>query len=242
MVSAPRCGERRAALTPALPVGAARPPGPPRSFLSQRPQATPGETSEAEGLGGQPGLLPFGAGTGGRRPTALLPELQEFVAQCFSSFLLVSPFSGPWYEQERCSAVANTGCVDCPQTMWGADRVLRTARGTDHIERHLSQLSRAPGPREQSPQGPRTGCPPLPAHPRLEQKPHSCLHAATCGSHVSDSFSLLPPRSSHSQAHLTSPLPARLCQWEEVSAAEPACLGPWPRMALRWLSLLDVHD
>lgn len=74
--------------------------------------------------------------------------------------------------------------------------------------------------------------------PWLEQKPHSCLHAATCGSHVSGSRLLLPPGLL---------LPRLICALLSVPPGggfgDPSVtdLIAAP-MALQWLSLLDVHD
>lgn len=81
------------------------------------------------------------------------------------------------------------GCIACPQmaSVGSGQGVQNSMRGKIHRERHFSQLSRAPQPTRAEPTGTPHKLPTTSPAPRLEQKPHSCLHAATCGSHVSGS-------------------------------------------------------
>lgn len=62
----------------------------------------------------------------GRWRIALFSQLQEFVAQCFSTFLLMSPSFGPWYEKE-CYILWSfaLGCIDSLQMarVWSAQSV-----------------------------------------------------------------------------------------------------------------------
>lgn len=149
---------------------------------------------------------------GGRRPTALFSELQELVAQCFSSFLFVSPFFGPWYEQERCSAV--TGCVDCPQmaTVGSGQGVQNSMRGKIHIERHFSQLSRLPAHVSRTRRDPAQAARDSPSAPGWSKSRTAAFMLPPVDPTFLVPVSLLPPRSSHSQGSsyiLTEP--ARLC-------------------------------
>lgn len=118
MVSPPLSVDKRGSLTSALLMGAIR--------LPETSQWNDGKLSWRRGRDvGRAGpvfpllreqhwtVLPAhahcpGHAQGGRRPTAPFSELQEFVAQCFSSFLLVSPSFGPWYEKEWDSVVVGT--------------------------------------------------------------------------------------------------------------------------------------
>lgn len=85
-------------------------------------------------------------------------ELQEFVAQCFSSFLLASPSFGPWYEKEwdsvvvgpRLRCIPSDGrCVEwteCPRQHEGKRLAWEIVTSVSSQGSRLSRAPRDPEP------------------------------------------------------------------------------------------------
>lgn len=123
---------------------------------------------------------------------------------------------------------------------WGAGRVFRAALGGRFTQSVTSAGSPGlPRPREQNPQGPRPSCPGLPqrappAGAKAAQLP-SCCHLWVPRFWFPSAAASRP---SHSQAHLCTPLCPAGGGFGDPSVTD------WiaARVALQWLSLLDVHD